>query len=407
MQDIRKILGLEIESPYWDEAFEKALKQPEIPEWLTEKYFRELHEETGILPDVLETLVQAIPYVLEVPELVLYAKTLYNIFGLRKPTSEAFSKFEQIKAPEGTENPIGYDLLLAFPIFAHLRPSWDELRARGVEADVAQKSLMWANNILRGVMQAEGKPSTSMYLFNVHRVCIYVKQLYIERLRFELAPNSKRPARVFENREGRLAALMCDCVIHKSGYILGSGNCTDEDGSYDADFVETETTYEGYAVSDETHVAEKTRTVLPKSEWTPVFVPGDTVLKIHISPGPGFTKENCDKSFERAREIFPRCYPEYDFKGFATSCWMLSPVLREILKPESNIISFQDRFKVFPGEDNALDVYQYVYKLRPKSVDEVDFASLSEENSMQRGVKQKALEGKFVHQCNGFIPFKE
>ena len=406
MTDIREKLNVNIESPHWDEAYKKALNEPGIPEWLTEKFYKDLHEEAGILPDVLDTLLMALPYVCEVPELVLYAKTLYNIFALKLPAGEAITKFEQLKAPEGVENPIGYDLLLAFPLFAHVRPSWEELRARGIDFDVAKDTLTWGNDLLKGVMEAEGKLSTSPYLYNVHRVFIYVTQFRVGRLRFELHPNSKRPAKVFKNREGRLAALMCDCVIHKSGYILGSGGCADEEGSYDADFVETETTYEGYAVSDETHVAEKTRTVLSKSEWTPVFVPGDTVLKVHISPGEGFTKENCDKAFERARDIFARCYPEYDFKGFVTSCWMLSPVLREILKPESNIISFQNRFKVFPGEDNALDVYQYVYKLHPKSVDEVDFVSLPEGNSMQRGVKQKGLEGKFVHQCNGFIPYK-
>lgn len=407
MTDIREKLNITIESEHWDEAYKKALSEDGIPEWLTEKFLLDLNEETGVLPDVIENLIKALPFVLEVPELVLLAKTVYNIFAKRLPGSKAISKYEQIVAPADVENPIGYDLVMAFPLVAHIRITWEELRARGVDADVAQKSLMWANDILRGIEEQEGKPTTSNYIIGVHRVCIYVTQLCVERLRFELHPNSKRPAKVFMDKNGHLAALMCNTKLHKSGYILGSGNCTDEEGSYDADFVETETTYEGYAVSDETHVAEKTRTVLNKSEWTPVFVPGDTVLKVHISPGPGFTTEACDASFKRAREIFTRCYPEYDFKGFVTSCWMLSPVLREILKPESNIISFQNRFKVFPAEDNALDVYQYVYKLHPKSVDEVDFENLPEDNSMQRGVKQKGLEGKFVHQCNGFIPYKE
>ncbi len=407
MDDIRKALNVEIESPYWDDAYAKALNEPEIPEWLTEKYLRDLHEETELLPDVLETLVSALPYVLEVPELVLYAKTLYNILDLKKSAAEAFPKYEQLKAPEGIENPIGYDLVAAFPIIAHLRPSWNELLGRGVDRDIAKESLIHAGVWLKGTFDAEGKLTINKTYFMLQRVFIYVNQLFIGRLRFELHENSSRPAKVFQNRDGKLAALMCNTTIHKSGYILGSGNYTDEEGSYDADFVETETTYEGYAVSDETHVAEKTRTVLLKSEWTPVFVPGDTVLKVHISPGPGFTKEACDASYARAREVFTRCYPEYDFKGFVTSCWMLSPVLREILKPESNIISFQNGFKVFPGENNALDVYQYVYKLHPKSIDEVDFENLPEDNTMQRGVKQKGLEGKFVHQCNGFIPFKE
>lgn len=407
MEDIRKKLNLNIESPYWDEAYAKALADDGIPEWLTEKYLRDLHEETELLPDVLDILIPAIPYVCEVPELLLLAKTLYNIIDKKKSASEAFPKYEQIKAPEDVENTIGYDLVAAFPIFAHLRASRNELLGRGVDEDIAKASLIHANNWLRDTVKLEGKPTTTTTFFMLQRVFLYVNQLFIGRLRFELHPNSSRPAKVFMDKNGKLAALMCNCTLHRSGYILGSGGCSDEEGSYDADFVETETTYEGYAVSDETHVAEKTRTVLQKSEWTPVFVPGDTVLKVHISPGPGFTKEACDAAFARAREVLTRCYPEYDFKGFVTSCWMLSPVLREILKPESNIISFQNRFKVFPGEDNALDVYQYVYKLHPKSVEEVDFASLPEDNSMQRGVKQKGLEGKFVHQCNGFIPYNE
>lgn len=407
MADIREKFNITLESECWDEAYEKALNDKDLPEWLTEKFLRDLHEETGLLPDVLENLVTALPYVLENPDLVLLAKAVYYIFDKRLPASKAISKYEQIVAPDGIENTMGYDLFMAFPIVAHLSITWKELIARGVDADVVKKSLMFTNNVLKDIERIEGKPTTSAYIIGYHRLCFYINQFHIDRLRFEIHENSSRPAKVFQNSEGKLAALMCNCTIHKSGYILGSGNYTDEEGSYDADFVETETTYEGYAVSDETHVAEKTRTVLKKSEWTPVFVPGDTVLKVHISPGPGFTKEACDASYARAREIFTRCFAEYDFKGFVTCCWMLSPVLREILKPESNIISFQNGFKVFPAENAALDVYMYVYKLHPKSIDEVDFENLPEENSMQRGVKQKGLEGKFVQQCNGFIPFKE
>ncbi|MBR3848169.1 MAG: hypothetical protein IKM21_02630 [Oscillospiraceae bacterium] len=407
MTDIREKLNLNIESPYWDEAYAKAIEDDGIPEWMTEKYLRELQEETGLIPDILDILITAIPYVCEVPELLLLAKTLYNILALKKSASEAFPKYEQIKAPEGVENPIGYDLVAAFPIIAHLRPSRNELLSRGVDEDIVKASLIHANGWLRDTIKLEGKPTTTTTYFMLQRVFLYVNQLFIGRLRFELHENSNRPSKVFKNKNGDLKVLMCNCTLHRSGYILGSGGCNDAEGSYDADFVETETTYEGYAVGEESHVAEKTRTVLQKSEWTPVFVPGDTVLKVHISPGPGFTKEACDAAFARAREVLTRCYPEYDFKGFVTCCWMLSPVHREILKPESNIISFQNRFKVFPAENKALDVYQYVYKLYPKSVEEVDFASLPEENSMQRGVKKMGLEGKFVQECNGFIPYNE
>ncbi len=40
--------------------------------------------------------------------------------------------------------------------------------------------------------------------------------------------------------------------------------CTDEDGAYNADFTETDISYEGYAVNKERRLAENHRTVLSK-----------------------------------------------------------------------------------------------------------------------------------------------
>lgn len=50
MEDVRKKLGIIIESPYWDESFEKAIGEPAVPEWLTKGYLFELEEECGVLP---------------------------------------------------------------------------------------------------------------------------------------------------------------------------------------------------------------------------------------------------------------------------------------------------------------------------------------------------------------------
>ncbi len=39
MEDIRDILQVKIESSYWDEAYEMALAEPEVPCWLDGEFF--------------------------------------------------------------------------------------------------------------------------------------------------------------------------------------------------------------------------------------------------------------------------------------------------------------------------------------------------------------------------------
>jgi hypothetical protein len=84
MQDVRDALGIKIESPYWDEAYKKALSEPLIPEWLTEEYIRSIHEKYGFFKKNLEVIVSAAPHIVKVPELCILAKTLYHIIGLEK-----------------------------------------------------------------------------------------------------------------------------------------------------------------------------------------------------------------------------------------------------------------------------------------------------------------------------------
>ena len=141
MQDVRDALGIKIESPYWDEAYKKALSEPLIPEWLTEEYIRSIHEKYGFFKKNLEVIVSAAPHIAKVPELCILAKTLYHILGKRKKYSEAFTAFEVPKAPEGCDNPIGYDCVCGFPILGHLVPSWKELEEKGVEESIIAPSL--------------------------------------------------------------------------------------------------------------------------------------------------------------------------------------------------------------------------------------------------------------------------
>ncbi len=405
MKDIRQALGIKIESLYWGKAYNLALEEKLIPEWLTVEYINKLNEKYNLLRKNYEVIVSAVPYVSENPELCLLAKTLYHIIGEKTKSKEDFTYLELPKAPEGTENTLGYDFVGIFPILAHLEYSWQELEDRGVEKNVISDSLLTPDNLVTYSFERLGKPCLGDAEFMFYDVSLYVNYLKIGRLRFEMCLDSKFHIRAFKNNNDEICILLDGAEIHKSGHLLGTYGCSDKDGSFFAETCETTDFYEGYAVDENTGLCQNFKTKLLKNEWTYVFSKGDNVMKVHIPYGGRLEKSEVENSYIRAREIFAKCYPEIKFKNFVITCWMLSPELRDILPGESNIISFQNKYNIYPVKSTALDALMYVYNFRGASPDELDFASLPETNSLRKGVKQKFLDGRFIHEFGGFFPW--
>ncbi len=403
--DIRRILGICIESSHWDEAYALAKKEPAVPEWLTEGYLNNLHAQYGVLPKSLEMLTTVVSYVAEVEPLCLLAKTLYHILGTKEKFTAAFTEFELPVAPKDARYAAAYDCVAIFPIIAHIRPTWEVYQRRGVAEDILTPSLQWAESIFLQSVENNGRTAFTAEYFRLYGVAIYTNHLTIGRLRFEIHENSKRPVRIFRNRQGKLCPLFEDVLLHRSGHILGSVNCTDTEGSYAAEYVESADAYVGYTLDTHTRLAVKKRVCLEKSEWEPVYASGDTALKVHIPYGGKMTKEMCAESYKRAREVYTRCFPEYDFRCFLICCWMLSPELKDILPETSNIIAFQNDYLVYPMKNAATDALLYVFGIEGKTITDISFAELPEDNSLQRGIKKKGLEGRYIYQFGGYIPW--
>lgn len=401
-QDIRQILNITFESPYWDETLEQAKAMDAVPQWLTEDFVAQVEKDYAIAGDYISAVMKAREQVVENEALCLLAKVIYGIIGKRKGFS---ASFPNITLPEGDENNPGYDFVALFPVLAHLRHTEKELMGRGVTFDIIYDTAGFLRYAVKSSTERKQRPCYDKSGFSIYNICVYGSQFSIGRLRFEIHPDSNRNAKIFADKDGNLCTLMHDTVIHRNGNVLGAIGYEDEDGAYSADFLETDSYYEGYPVNSETGLVEHNRIQLPKDQWKIVMEPGDTLVKVHIPNMGKLLPEACEDAFTRARAIFSKGFPEYDFKGFVCNCWMLSPALRSILKEDSNIIHFQHRFAVFPAKNMAPDVFLYVFGLRISSAAEVDPASLPENNSMQRGVKKLLLDGTYIHQFNGFIPF--
>ena len=167
---------------------------------------------------------------------------------------------------------------------------------------------------------------------------------------------------------------------------------------------ETDTEYVGYTVNPLTDTVRREAVVLKKSEWRELYRKGDTLIKIHIPYGGRLDKELCQNAYARARDIFKRCFSEYDIRGFTTCCWMLSPELSDILAPDANIIAFKKDYTVFPALSSGMDVFLYVYGIEAGDIEEIDIEALPDDNTLRRGIKEKLKSGLYINQFNGYMP---
>ena len=312
--------------------------------------------------------------------------------------------FELPISPDFENNTIACDCFAIFPVLAHILPTMEELRARGIPDDILFDSLNWVDRIFTEASSCEGKPIFHTGQFKLYSVCIYVNHLTIGPLRFEIYNNSRRPVRIFKNTKGEYLPLIDDESIHKDGFILGSCGKENKDGSFYADIEETNDSFIGYTLDQNSRLVQRDKVILLKNEWEQVYSSGDSAIKVHIPYNSKLTKEACHDSYKRAKEIFARCFPEYKFKCFLICCWMLSPLLKEILPADSNIINFQNDYVIFPMCNSALDVFLYVFGTEANSIEEISFSDLPEKTSLQRGIKKKLMAGHYIHQFGGYMP---
>lgn len=127
-------------------------------------------------------------------------------------------------------------------------------------------------------------------------------------------------------------------------------------------------------------------------------------IYIHIpSADNGLRDEDVEASIGLARENLERYYPQVAGKTlvFCTHTWLLSPELREILKPTSNIIKFQDRFTITEFEEAVGAFLSFGFHVTPGP--DVDYNTLPEDTHLRREIKSRLLRGEKLHAGWGYF----
>ena len=126
---------------------------------------------------------------------------------------------------------------------------------------------------------------------------------------------------------------------------------------------------------------------------------GDPVLDIHIPARGPLDSDECRASLDMAKKFYKKFYPEFDYKCFTCHSWLLDTTLKDLLKPDSNILKFQTLFNI-----TALDQSRAIlaYTIRWKIKDE-ELKTAGCKSDFAKQVRSAYLAGRRFYAGYGII----
>ena len=184
--------------------------------------------------------------------------------------------------------------------------------------------------------------------------------------------------------------------IRRDGQIDGVNGIHDPE-AFTTVFRETNDTVTGNRVLPEGLVSPEVVT-LDKKTWRKALGEDDYLLALHIPGGEGYTPERVKSSCEKALAFYDRYYPEYHYIGFWSESWLYDPGLREIVKPDRNIVRVQKQFYCYPVEEG-----DRMIRLEVLGDENADYRKLTPRNSLERGMFDVWARGERFHTTGMFL----
>lgn len=306
-----------------------------------------------------------------------------------------YEKVNEIPMPQKAKDKDALAIFSAVMLMTQIEPSEQRYLKMGFTPEEAFETVKaYGNCFIRGVEREGIIGMTELYRPWLY---IYVAALIVkvDGYNFEVRRFSYKGAYLKNKNTGEIKALVYNEMVHRSGNILGSAGFEDEDGSFYGEFIETEDEYVG-CVADENALIQKEKCTFKKSEWELVLKPGDDVIAFHIPKGADLSRENLDKVFKSGTRYIRERYPDRNIKFMTCGSWLLSPQLKGLLKPTSNILAFGDRYVRFPMKDSGMAVFSFVFIGKFDS-----YNDLPENTSLERALKKHYLDGEYIHSFAG------
>ena len=213
----------------------------------------------------------------------------------------------------------------------------------------------------------------------------------VERLTFQII-SFRDYCEVYEDKDGMRT------IIALPNYSYNETGYRDEESDFYPTHEIKNDILEGYTF-DEMGLLKRKPVKLNLKEWQRIMAPGDKVITIHI-PGEGkLTPEIVDKTLDEADRILPKCFEEYEVKGYVCQTWFLDTQLREVVSENSNMIKFQHRFDlVMAGDNKNHSLFEHIFNVKP-----TELKNLVPKNNFQKKMLDRALAGKKMYWGYGIL----
>jgi hypothetical protein len=130
------------------------------------------------------------------------------------------------------------------------------------------------------------------------------------------------------------------------------------------------------------------------------FRRGDASIGLHIPDQTDLSPEALDRTFDRARTVLSAMWPASQRRLATCESWMLDDRLNDYLNPSSNILRFQQRFKLLANwcEDDE-NVLEFVFR------SPVVFSDLRPKTTLERAVVNVIAHGGHWRDRTGWFEF--
>lgn len=316
---------------------------------------------------------------------LLYAYFLHEV--LKERDRELLRAVMHPRAEDKDER---YDTLPLFALLAEIPAMKAEHKRRGIPEDVSHDTACMFENQTQDFIDLNGHIGMRGYVgwmlsFLDCRI-LRVGRFNLEYMTYQSGYD------VFDTEKG-LLMMATEGRFHRSGQVLGSAGCENEDGAFDATLTETEDAFIGYRA--ENGVIKNERITLKKSECKRLLTKGDAVISVHIPSGGPMVHESCTEDLKKGLGIIEKSLGEV--KALYCSSWLLDPQIPALLGKETNLTRFGARYERAPIKSSGGGVYEYVF-LCPSSTPTKD---LPEKSSFASAVKKHMLAGGYIYGAVG------
>lgn len=126
---------------------------------------------------------------------------------------------------------------------------------------------------------------------------------------------------------------------------------------------------------------------------------GEKVIGLHVPSDADLSKGAVDVSLEQAGIFFRTYYGSHPYKKYTCGSWLLSPVLKPLLSERSNILAFQERFRIIREDKENREYIEWLFQV-PADTKAEDLPAGTE---LQKKVRELLLDGGTVGSAFGVM----